>query len=65
MNKNIYEIGDKIFSVETNTLIGIVVGVKETYWSCDKSREIVYTISTPEQRMRRINEKDIIAKNEI
>ncbi len=63
MDKSIYEIGDKIFYAESETLVGTVIAINETHWSCDQTTTVMYTVTTPFGRVRRVYEKDIAIKS--
>lgn len=54
MKKAEFEIGDTIYYLNSPRPIGEIVGVRETYWSDDKYSSVVYIVSTPQGRIKRV-----------
>ena len=54
MKKTEFEIGDTVYYSNSSELIGKVVGVRETYWSGDNHSSVVYIVSTPAGKLKRV-----------
>ena len=54
-----FEIGEIVYYKNSEVLIGEIIGISETYWSHDKSTDVVYAIQLETGRIRKVQEKDI------
>ena len=57
--KSKFEVGEIVYYKGSETLIGQIVGIRETYWSHDKSTDIVYAIESENGKIRKVQESDI------
>ena len=60
MKRAKHELGDTLYYKNTGTLVGELIGIRETYWSMDDFACITYVVSTPQGRVRRISGDEIV-----